>query len=85
MLLLESLTKIALSSVFYQRIALDIVSILMLRYNNYNELFDHWRDSVHSILQTLVNIQARFAIHRHHLRNEQNNFFNRLALRKKGR
>jgi hypothetical protein len=30
-----------------------------------------------------VNIQARFAIHRHHLRNEEQNFFNRLALKKK--
>jgi hypothetical protein len=32
-------------------------------------------------MQTLVNITARFTIHRHHLRNEQNNFFNRLALK----
>jgi hypothetical protein len=34
-------------------------------------------------MQSLINIEARFAIHRHHIRNEENNFFNRLALRNK--
>lgn len=28
-------------------------------------------------------MQSRFALHRHHLRQEENNFFNRLALRSK--
>lgn len=28
-------------------------------------------------------MEARFAVHRHHLRQEENNFFNRLALRNK--
>jgi hypothetical protein len=31
----------------------------------------------------LINIQARLAIHRHHLKNEEANFFNRLAGRNK--
>lgn len=31
-------------------------------------------------------MEARLAVHRHHLRQEENNFFNRLALRgKKGK
>lgn len=34
-------------------------------------------------MSMIVNMEARFAVHRHHLRQEENNFFNRLALRNK--
>lgn len=34
-------------------------------------------------MQTIINIEARLKIHRNHLRQEENNFFNRLALRNK--
>ncbi len=46
-------------------------------------MIDHWKDSFRQILSTIVNMEARFAVHRHHLRQEENNFFNRLALRGK--
>lgn len=54
----------------------------MHRFGAHEELFVHWKQSIHEILQTLINIQSRFIIHRHHVKNEENNFFNRLALRK---
>ena len=58
----------------------------MKRYSNYQELADHWKESSRLVLASIVNMEARFAVHRHHLRQEENNFFNRLALRgKKGR
>ena len=83
LLLMDSLTKISLTSVFYQVPATSIIQSLMQRFSDYEELYEHWKDSIRQILQTLINIESRFVIHRHHLRNEELNFFNRLALRNK--
>lgn len=55
----------------------------MNRFAESQELYDHWKEQTRQILVSLVNMQSRFALHRHHLRQEENNFFNRLALRSK--
>jgi hypothetical protein len=34
-------------------------------------------------MQTLINIETKFAIHKSHLKNEDAKFFNKLALKKK--
>jgi len=34
-------------------------------------------------MQTLINIETKFAIHKIHLKNEDAKFFNKLALKKK--
>lgn len=43
----------------------------------------HWQTQFKNIMQGIVSIQARLVMHRIYLRNEENNFFNRLALRGK--
>lgn len=80
---MDSLSKIAMTSAFYQQIAIQILKGLIQRFSAHQEMYDHWKDAFKGILSSIVNIQARFAIHRHHLRQEENNFFNRLALRNK--
>lgn len=82
LLLMDSLSKVALTSVIFQQISIEILRTLLQRFSVNQELYEHWKDAFRQMLSTLANMQARFAIHRHHLRQEENNFFNRLALRK---
>lgn len=46
MLLLDSLSKIALTSVFYHNPAVNIISTLMVRFQHESELYEHWRETV---------------------------------------
>jgi hypothetical protein len=46
MLLLDSLSKIALSSVFYQQPAAQIITSIMIRFQDAPELFEHWKESI---------------------------------------
>ena len=82
--MMETLTKIALASVFYQQPAIKLVEQLMMKFAYaVEDLQYHWQTQFKNIMQGLVAIQARLLMHRIYLRNEENNFFNRLALRGK--
>jgi len=45
LLLIDSLSKIALTSVFYQSYAISIINIVMKRFSGFQELADHWKES----------------------------------------
>ena len=55
----------------------------MQRFRDNSEFVYLLEQSCTQVLQTIANIEARFVIHRFYLRQEENNFFNRLALKNK--
>lgn len=64
LLLMTALSKIALSSVIFQQIAIRIMIKLMQRYNNRIELVQTWQSNSKNILTTLVAIQSKLLMHR---------------------
>ena len=58
LLLMEALTKIALSSIFFARAALQILRTLIMRFSKQPELFSFWKESFRQMLTSLVNIET---------------------------
>jgi hypothetical protein len=55
----DTLTKIALTNVFYARAAINVLSTLLLRFSKSPEQLAHWKQSFQNIASTLVNIELR--------------------------
>lgn len=72
-----------MTSVYYHKSAADIIATLTQRFMSYEEFFQHLKESFRSVLNSIISIESRLVIHRFYLRQEENNFFNRLALRGK--
>ena len=50
LLLLDALTKIALSSVFYAKVSLSIIRSLIMRFSKQQEMLSHWKESFRQMI-----------------------------------
>jgi hypothetical protein len=79
-LLVDTLSKIALSSVFYYQIAVRTLQIVFNRFSQQSEMIYHWKAQFRSMLTSMLNIETRFEQHRRIIDKEQASFFDKLAL-----
>jgi hypothetical protein len=55
----DTLTKIALSNVFYAQVSITVLVTIMMRFSKAQEQLIHWRQSFRNIVTTLFNIELR--------------------------
>jgi len=58
LLLLDSLTKIALSSVFFAKASLHNIRSLIMRFSKQPEMLTHWKQSFRQMIQSLINMET---------------------------
>lgn len=58
LLLMDSLSKIALSSVFYAKVAILTMRAIIMRFSKQPEMLVHWKDSFRQMLSSLINIET---------------------------
>lgn len=58
LLLLDALTKIALSSVFYAKVSLSIIRSIIMRFSKTPEMLTHWKQSFRQMIQSLMNMES---------------------------
>ena len=79
LLLMEALTKIALSSIFFSKVALQTLRTLIMRFSKQPELLTHWKESFRQMLSTLVSIETTLVQHNLAAKEDKQHFYNRLA------
>lgn len=82
---MDALTKIALSSVFYAKVAILTMRALIMRFSKQPELHIHWKESFRQMLSSLINIETTLTQHELAAKEDKSNFFNRLAGQDRGR
>jgi len=80
LLLMDSLTKIALSSVFYQHVAINTLKTLIMRFSKSPGLLDHWKEQFRQILASLFTIETRIRAHNEVVKVLEQDFFAQLSL-----
>lgn len=79
MLLMEALTKIALSSIFFAKVALQTLKSLIMRFSKQPELLSHWKESFRQMISQLVNTETTLVQHELAAKENKNNFFDRMS------
>ena len=85
LLLMEALTKIALSSVYYAKISLQTLKTLIMRFSKQPETLTHWKTSFRQMIASLINIETTLVQHELASKEDKNDFFNRLSMQTRGR
>ena len=63
-LLVDTLSKIALSSVFYVQVAMKNLKIVVDRFATTTEMLEFWKVQFRSMMSVIINIETRFDQHR---------------------
>ena len=77
-LLLESLTKIALSSVFYAEVSVIVLRAVIMRFQENQEILQHWKDSFMSLIGQITFIETAITQHNKAQKEPKADMFNRL-------
>ena len=82
LMMTDTLTKIALSNVFYAQVSIDVLKSLIMRFSRSNEQLVHWRQSFRNIVQTLSNIEIRKLQHKKAGNKAEKQFFKKLSMKR---
>jgi len=82
-LLVDTLSKIALSSVFYVQVAMKNLKIVVDRFAAAPEMLEFWKVQLRSMMTTLINLETRFEQHRKIINKEQTSYLANLNLKKR--
>lgn len=83
LMMTDTLTKIALTNVFYARVSINVMQTLMQRFSRSHEQLAHWQQSFRNIVTTLSNIEFRKYQHSQAAEKPEKKFFSSLAKGKK--
>ena len=84
-LLMEALTKIALASVFYAKVAILTLKTVIMRFSKSPEILSHWKESFRAIITSLINNETSIRQHNLLRKEPHGAMFARLALNTKDR
>jgi hypothetical protein len=83
LMMTDTLTKIALTNVFYARVAINVMQTLMSRFSRSHEQLNHWQQSFRNIITTLSNIEIRKYQHNQAADKPEKKFYSSLVKAKK--
>ena len=79
LLLMDALTKIALSNLYYAKVSIGTLKALIMRFSKNLEMLQHWKMSFTQIVASLVNTEVTLIQHRLAKPEGKNQFFQRMA------
>ena len=82
LMMTDTLTKIALSNVFYAQVSINVLKVLIMRFSKSQEQLVHWRQSFRNIVQTMTTIETRRVQHNKAGKKANKQFFHKLAMKK---
>ena len=85
LLMMDSLTKVALSSVYYSKVAVLTMRAIIMRFSKQPEMHTHWKESFRQMISSLINIETTLTQHNLAAKEDKSVFFNRLAGQDRGR
>ena len=82
LMMTDTLTKIALSNVFFARVSITVLQTILMRFSKTQEQLTHWQQSFRNIVTTLFNIEIRKLQHKRALGKPEKKFYSKLAMKR---